>query len=240
MGNYKDLKEVCFRANMEIPKNKLAIYTFGNVSTLDASKGIFAIKPSGVPYDEMKPDDMVIVDMDGNRVEGKMNPSSDTPTHAVLYRSLPGINSIAHAHSVYAVAWAQACRPIPVYGTTHADHLACDIPVTDVMSDEMIKGQYEEQTGHQIINALKDKNLSPQDVQMILVACHGPFTWGETPDKAVYNAVVLEEIARMAFITEQVNPDIRRMKETLINKHYQRKHGKDAYYGQGNKMSKNL
>jgi L-ribulose-5-phosphate 4-epimerase len=232
MSRFKELKEACWRANMEIPKNGLAIYTFGNVSALDASEGLFAIKPSGVPYDEMKADDMVIVDMDGNRVEGKLNPSSDTPTHAVLYRSLSGIKGIVHAHSAYAVVWAQACRPIPVYGTTHADHLACDIPVTLVMSDEMIKGQYEEQTGYQIINALKDKDLSPQDVQMILVACHGPFTWGDTVDKAVYNAVVLEEIARMAYLTEQINPDIRRMKDTLINKHYQRKHGKEAYYGQ--------
>ncbi len=233
MSNFRELKEACWRANMEIPRQKLAIYTFGNVSALDAKEAKFAIKPSGVPYDEMKPDDMVIVDMDGNRVEGKLNPSSDTPTHAVLYRSLPGIKGIAHAHSPYAVAWAQACRPIPIYGTTHADHLFNDIPVTKVMSDKMIKGQYEEETGHQIINALKEKNLSQLDVQMILVACHGPFTWGETPDKAVYNAVVLEEIARMAYITEQINPDIKRMKAALINKHYQRKHGKEAYYGQG-------
>lgn len=232
MSKFNALKETCWKANMEVPKQKLAIYTFGNVSALDKSEGVFAIKPSGVPYDEMKPDDMVIVDLNGNKVEGKLNPSSDTPTHAVLYRSLQGIYSIVHAHSAYAVAWAQACRPIPIYGTTHADHLAGDIPVTLVMSDEMIRGQYEEETGYQIINALKEKNFSPQEVQMILVACHGPFTWGETPDKAVYNAVVLEEIARMAYITEQVNPDIRRMKDTLINKHYQRKHGKDAYYGQ--------
>jgi L-ribulose-5-phosphate 4-epimerase len=234
MKKFKELKEACWKANMEVPRHKLAIYTFGNVSVLDPSEGIFAIKPSGVPYDDMKPEDMVIVDLKGNKVEGKMNPSSDTPTHAVLYRSLPGISSIVHAHSAYAVAWAQACRSIPVYGTTHADHLACDIPVTEVMSDEMIRGQYEEETGHQIINALKENNLSHLDVQMILVACHGPFTWGETPDKAVYNAVVLEEIARMAYMTEQVNPDIKRMKETLIKKHYQRKHGKEAYYGQVN------
>jgi L-ribulose-5-phosphate 4-epimerase len=234
MSKFNELKEACWKANMEVPKQKLAIYTFGNVSAFDPSEGIFAIKPSGVPYDVMKPEDMVIVDLNGNRVEGKLNPSSDTPTHAVLYRSLPGIYSIVHAHSAFAVAWAQACRSIPIYGTTHADHLAGDIPVTEVMSDEMIKGQYEEETGHQIINALKEKNLSPRDVQMILVACHGPFTWGDTPDKAVYNAVVLEEIARMAYITEQVNPGIKRMKETLINKHYQRKHGKDAYYGQAN------
>jgi L-ribulose-5-phosphate 4-epimerase len=232
MSKFKELKEKCWKANMEIPKHKLALYTFGNVSALDPSEDIFAIKPSGVPYDDMKPADMVLVNLDGKKVEGKMNPSSDTPTHVVLYRFLSGVYSIVHAHSTYAVAWAQACRPIPVYGTTHADHLAGDIPVTEVMSDEMIRGQYEEQTGYQIINALKKKNLSPHYVQMILVACHGQFTWGETPDKAVYNAVVLEEIARMAYLSEQVNPDIKRMKETLINKHYQRKHGKDAYYGQ--------
>jgi L-ribulose-5-phosphate 4-epimerase len=232
MSKFDELKEKCWKANMEILRQKLAIYTFGNVSALDHEEGIFAIKPSGVPYDGMKPADMVIVDLEGKKVEGKMNPSSDTPTHAVLYRLLPGIYSVVHAHSAYAVAWAQACRSIPIYGTTHADHLAGDIPVTEVMSDEMIRGQYEEQTGYQIINALKEKNLSPHYVQMILVACHGQFTWGETPDKAVYNAVVLEEIARMAYISEQVNPDIKRMKETLIHKHYQRKHGKDAYYGQ--------
>lgn len=236
MSKLKELKEKCWEANMEIPKQKLAVYTFGNVSALDPEEGIFAIKPSGVPYDEMKPADMVLVDLGGKKVEGKMNPSSDTPTHAVIYRSLQGVLSVVHAHSAYAVAWAQACRPIPIYGTTHADHLAGDIPVTEVMSDEMIRGQYEEQTGYQIINALKEKNLSPQDVQMILVACHGPFTWGKTPDKAVYNAVVLEEIARMAYMTEQINPDIKRMKETLIKKHYQRKHGKDAYYGQQDKQ----
>jgi len=232
MSKYNELKEKCWKANMEVPRHGLAVYTFGNVSALDPSEGIFAIKPSGVPYDEMKAEDMVLLDLDGKKVEGKMNPSSDTPTHIVLYRSLSGVNGIVHAHSTYAVAWAQACRPIPIYGTTHADHLSGDIPVTEVMSDEMIRGQYEEQTGYQIINALKEKNLSPRDVQMILVACHGPFTWGPTPDKAVYNAVVLEEIAKMAYISEQVNPDIKRMKEPLINKHYQRKHGKDAYYGQ--------
>ena len=238
MSKFKELKEMCWKANMEVPRQKLAIYTFGNVSALDPSGGIFAIKPSGVPYDDLKAEDMVLVDLDGKKVEGKMNPSSDTPTHIVLYRSLSGVYGIVHAHSTYAVAWAQACRSIPIYGTTHADHLVGDVPVTEVMSDEMIMGQYEEQTGYQILNALKEKNLSPHEVQMILVACHGPFTWGSTPDKAVYNAVVLEEIARMAYISEQVNPDIKRMKETLINKHYQRKHGKDAYYGQANNNPK--
>ncbi len=233
MSKFKELKRICWEANMEVPKQKLAVYTFGNVSALDSSEGIFAIKPSGVPYDEMKPEDIVIVDLDGKKVDGKMNPSSDTPTHAVLYRALSGIYSIVHAHSPYAVAWAQACLPITIYGTTHADHLAGDIPVTDVMTDDMIKGQYEEQTGHQIVNAIKEKNLSPEETQMILVACHGPFAWGKTPDKAVYNAVVLEEIAKMAYMTKMINPDIKRMKVSLIEKHYQRKNGKDAYYGQG-------
>ena len=232
MTRLQKLKEICYRANMEIPKKNLAIYTFGNVSALDPDEGIFAIKPSGVPYDEMKPEDMVLVDLEGKKIEGTMNPSSDTPTHAILYRFFSGICGIVHAHSTYATGWAQTCRSIPIYGTTHADHLAEDVPVTEVMSDEMIKGQYEEQTGYQIVNALKKQNLSPLEVQMILVACHGPFAWGATPEKAVYNAVVLEELAKMAFITEQADPKIERLKKTLIDKHYQRKHGKDAYYGQ--------
>jgi len=235
MRKFMELRERCWKANLEIPRQKLAIYTFGNVSALDPDEGVFAIKPSGVSYDIMKPDDMVLVDLDGKKVEGKLNPSSDTLTHAVLYRSFSGICGIVHAHSPYATGWAQTCRSIPIYGTTHADHLAGDIPVTEVMSDEMIKGQYEEQTGYQILNALKSQDLSPLEAQMILVACHGPFTWGATPEKAVYNAVVLEEIARMAFITEQTNAQTARMKNTLIDKHYQRKHGKNAYYGQTDK-----
>ncbi len=232
MKDFKELKERCYETNMEIPKRKLAIYTFGNVSALDPDEGIFAIKPSGVAYDELKPEDIVLVDLEGKKVEGKMNPSSDTPTHAVLYRSFPGICGIVHTHSTYATGWAQACRSIPIYGTTHADHLACDIPVTEIMSDEMIKGQYEEQTGYQILNALKDQKLSYEEVQMILVASHGPFTWGATPEKAVYHAGVLEELAKMAFVTEQVHQRPERMKDSLINKHFERKHGKDAYYGQ--------
>lgn len=232
MSRFKELKERCYKANMEIPKRNLAIYTFGNVSALDPQEGIFAIKPSGIPYDELKPEDMVLVNLKGEKVEGEMNPSSDTLTHAVLYSHFSEICGIVHTHSTYATGWAQACRNIPIYGTTHADHLAGKISVTEVMSDEMIEGQYEVQTGYQIVNALKKQNLSPLDIQMILVACHGPFTWGLTPEKAVYNAAVLEELAQMALITEQANPNISRMKETLINKHYQRKHGKDAYYGQ--------
>ena len=233
MDKYKELKERCYKANMEIPKRNLAIYTFGNVSAMDRANGIFAIKPSGVPYDDLKPEDMVLIDLDGNKVEGKMNPSSDTMTHAVLYKAFPEIGGVVHTHATYSVAWSQACKAVPIYGTTHADHLAGTIPITEVMSDEMIKGNYEEQTGYQILNAMKKGNLSAEEVQMILVACHGPFTWGKTPEKAVYNAAVLEELCRMAYLTEQINPKVKPMKDTLIDKHYQRKHGKNAYYGQG-------
>lgn len=229
---YKTLKKQCFDANMEIPRQHLAIYTFGNVSVFDREKQIFAIKPSGLPYEKMKIDDIVVVDLEGNIIEGNLKPSSDTPTHAVLYKSFPQLGGIVHTHSLYATAWAQACRPLPVYGTTHADHLTGDIPVTEIMNDIMIQGNYEEETGNQILQTLKDLNLSVDEVQMILVACHGPFTWGETPEKAVYNAAVLETLATMAFISEQLNPKVKRMKQTLIQKHFDRKHGKDAYYGQ--------
>ncbi|NPD74671.1 MULTISPECIES: L-ribulose-5-phosphate 4-epimerase [unclassified Oceanispirochaeta] len=232
MSRIKELKEICFEANMEIPRRNLAIYTFGNVSAYDTNEKLFAIKPSGVEYSKLKADDMVLVDLDGKVVEGSMRPSSDTKTHAVLYKAFPSLGGIVHTHSTYAVAWAQACCSVPIYGTTHADHLAGDIPVTDVMSDTMIKGDYEEQTGYQILTALKDQNLSVDEVQMILVASHGPFTWGSTPEKAVYNAAVLEELCRMALFTEQIKPGAPRLKQSLIDKHYQRKHGKDAYYGQ--------
>lgn len=232
MSKYKELKERCYKANMDIPKRNLAIYTFGNVSAFDKENNVFAIKPSGVPYEELKPEDMVIVDLDGKIVEGKMNPSSDTMTHVVLYNAFPNIGGIVHTHSTYSVAWSQAIREVPIYGTTHADHLAVNVPVTKVMDDEMIKGNYEEQTGYQILNAFKEKDLNPKEVPMVLVACHGSFTWGETPEKAVYNAAVLEELCKMAFLTESINPNAKLMKDTLINKHYQRKHGNNAYYGQ--------
>ena len=232
MKIYRELKEECYWANMEIPKQNLAIYTFGNVSAFDSGSGVFAIKPSGLPYGQLAPEKMVLVDLDGRTVEGELNPSSDTMTHAVLYRHFTGINGICHTHSACATAWAQACRDIPIYGTTHADHLACNVPVTEIMGDEMILGNYEEQTGLQILDALDSRDLSPKEMPMILVACHGPFTWGDSAAKAVYNAAVLEETARMAAMTEQLNPDIKTMKETLIRKHYLRKHGADAYYGQ--------
>jgi len=230
MSKFEELKEIAYQGNMELPKHGVVIFTFGNVSAIDRKEGAFAIKPSGVSYDLLKPEDMVIVDLDNNVVEGKMNPSSDTKTHTVLYRNFPGIGGICHTHSTYAVSWAQAQRAIPVFGTTHADHLADDIPCTEVMSDDMIKGDYEEETGNQIVQTFR--NVSYEEVEMVLVACHGPFTWGKTAAKAVYNSVILEELARMALLTLEINPSTPGLKKTLIDKHFLRKHGKDAYYGQ--------
>ena len=231
--NFKDLKEQVYEANMEIPKQRLAIYTFGNVSAIDRAKGMVGIKPSGVPYSDLTVDDIVILDLEGRVVDGIMRPSSDTKTHILLYQNFETIGGICHTHSTYAVAWAQAVRPIPNFGTTHADHLTPSVPVTDVMTDAMIQGDYELETGNQILDIFKKQNLSPEEVEMVLVACHGPFTWGKTAAKAVYNATVLEELAKMALLTLQINPSVSPIKQTLIDKHYFRKHGKDAYYGQG-------
>lgn len=231
MNMFKTIREQAFESNRQIPELGLAIYTFGNVSAFDPDKAVFAIKPSGVAYGDLSPDNIVVVDLENQVVEGSLRPSSDTNTHAELYRSFAGIGGIAHTHSTYAVAWSQAIRPIPIYGTTHADHLTRDVPCTEVMSDEMITGDYETETGKQIIETFKD--ISPQDVEMVLVACHGPFSWGKTAEKALYNSAVLEELAQMAFLTEKINPEISGLKQTLINKHYQRKHGTQSYYGQG-------
>ena len=232
MSNYKLLKEEAYECNMQLPALGLVLFTFGNASVVSKSDGVFAIKPSGVPYKSLKPADMVVVDFENNIVEGSLRPSSDTKTHAVLYRQWSDIGGVVHTHSTYATAWAQTQKDIPILGTTHADHLTVDIPCAPVMDDEMIKGDYEHQTGFQIINALNEKSLSYQDVEMILVANHAPFTWGESGQKAVYNSAVLEEIARMAAITLGINEKAPKLKETLIEKHFQRKHGADAYYGQ--------
>jgi L-ribulose-5-phosphate 4-epimerase len=230
MGKFDKIREQVYRCNMDLPRRGVVVYTFGNVSGIDREQGIVAIKPSGVDYELMKPDDIVIVDLDGKIIEGSLKPSSDTRTHLVLYKHFPNIGGIAHTHSTYATAWAQAVRPIPVLGTTHADHLTAEIPVTEVMPDEMIRGNYEEQTGHQILETFKKKSY--EEIEMVLVACHGPFTWGITPEKAVYNAVILEELAKMAALTLQINPEVPSLKQSLIDKHYQRKHGNNAYYGQ--------
>lgn len=230
---YRELKERAWLANLEIPERGLAIYTFGNVSALDAERGVLAIKPSGVDYDTLTADDMVVLDLAGEVVEGRLRPSSDTPTHLVLYRAFggpDGIGGIVHTHSTYATGWAQARRPIPIYGTTHADHLDEDVPCTAVMSGEAVERDYELETGNQILECFEGRD--PLHTPMVLVAGHAPFTWGETPEKAVYHAVVLEELAKMAFITHGIDPSAARLPDSLIRKHYERKHGKDAYYGQ--------
>lgn len=217
---------------MQLNALNLVVYTFGNVSAADRANGVFAIKPSGVPYELLKPEDIVIVDFDNNIIEGDKRPSSDTKTHAYLYKHWENIGGIAHTHATYSVAWAQAQRDIPIFGTTHADHLTSDIPCAPPMADALIEGNYEHNTGIQIVDCFKDKNLSYEEVEMVLIGNHGPFAWGKDAAKAVYNSKVLEVVAEMAYLTLQINPDAPRLKDSLIKKHYERKHGKDAYYGQ--------
>jgi L-ribulose-5-phosphate 4-epimerase len=229
---YKDLKQECYEANMQLNALNLVVYTFGNVSAVDRKNGVFAIKPSGVPYEDLKPEDIVIVDFDNNIIEGTMRPSSDTKTHAYLYKNWPNIGGVAHTHATYSVAWAQSQRDIPIFGTTHADHLTSDIPCAAPMNDSLIEGNYEHNTGIQILDCFKEKNLSYEEVEMILIGNHGPFTWGKNAGKAVYNSKVLEVVAEMAYLTLQINPNAPRLKDSLIKKHYERKHGKDSYYGQ--------
>jgi L-ribulose-5-phosphate 4-epimerase len=227
---HRELRERAWEANMVLPKRKLAICTFGNVSAYDAQSGLMAIKPSGVEYEKLAVDDMVIVDLDGTVVAGTLRPSSDTKTHIVLYRSFPGIGGVVHTHSTYATGWAQARTAIPIYGTTHADHLAEDVPCTEVLDATAIAGDYETATGQQIVACFRERN--PLHVPMVLVAGHGPFTWGATAAAAVYNATILEEIAKMAFITRGVAPKAERLPPALGRKHFERKHGDNAYYGQ--------
>lgn len=229
---YKDLKQECYEANMQLNALNLVVYTFGNVSAVDRENGVFAIKPSGVPYEDLKPEDIVIVDFDNNIVEGSMRPSSDTKTHAYLYKNWPNIGGVAHTHATYSVAWAQSQRDIPIFGTTHADHLTADIPCAPPMADALIEGNYEHNTGIQILDCFKEKNLSYEEVEMVLIGNHGPFAWGKNAAKAVYNSKVLEVVAEMAYLTLQINPNAPRLKDSLIKKHYNRKHGKDSYYGQ--------
>jgi L-ribulose-5-phosphate 4-epimerase len=232
MKQFEKIKQEAYYANMQLPKLGLVLFTFGNVSVADRALNVFAIKPSGVPYDELSPEKMVIVDFNGEIIAGNLRPSSDTKTHAVLYKHWEDITSIVHTHSTYATAWAQSQRPIPIYGTTHADHLTIDIPCAATMNDEMIAGDYEFQTGFQIMQHFQEIGLSYKEVEMILVGNHAPFTWGKTASKAVYNAAVLEELARMAYLTEQINSNAPRLKDSLIKKHFERKHGPAAYYGQ--------
>ena len=229
--SYKELKRQSFEANMELHRRGLVLYTWGNVSQLDRQKGVFAIKPSGVSYESLTADDIVVVDLDSRRVEGSLKPSSDTRTHAHLYRHFETIGGVTHTHSTHATAWAQAQQAIPCFGTTHADYAYGAIPCTAVMSDEQIDRDYEEETGVQITEAFA--GLNPLETPMVLVAGHAPFAWGKDAAESVYHAVVLEEIARMAYLTRLIDPARGPLKQKIVDKHYRRKHGKDAYYGQG-------
>jgi L-ribulose-5-phosphate 4-epimerase len=228
--SYLELKREVYEANMELQRRNLVVYTWGNVSQIDRANGVVAIKPSGVAYEVMTPDDIVIVDLENNIVEGKMRPSSDTKTHTHLYRHFADIGGVTHTHSTYATAWAQTQQGIPCYGTTHADYAYGEIPCTAVMSDEQIQRDYEEETGVQITDCFKDR--SPKEVPMVIVAGHAPFTWGKNGADAVYHAVILEEIARMAYLTKTLQQNTPPLKQAIVDKHYLRKHGKNAYYGQ--------
>ena len=225
-----ELKERVFKANLDLVKQGLVIFTWGNVSGIDRERGLVVIKPSGVSYDEMKAEDMVVVDLTtGQVVEGELNPSSDTPTHLALYRAFPNIGGVVHTHSTYATAWAQAGLDIPNIGTTHADYFYKDIPCTQDMTAEQIEGDYELETGNVIVERFE--GINPDHTPGVLVKNHGPFSWGTTPDKAVYNAKVMEQCAKMAYIAKMLNPELE-MNPLLIEKHYMRKHGPNAYYGQ--------
>lgn len=225
------LKKQVYEANMELPKRGLVTYTWGNVSGFDKETGYFAIKPSGVDYDDLTPDDMVIMDLDGNKIEGKYNPSSDTATHIELYKAWPEVGGIVHTHSSWATQWAQAGRGIPSYGTTHADYFYGDIPCARSLTPEEIEEAYEKNTGLVIIETFADKN--PKFVPGVLCTNHGPFAWGKDAAEAVHNAVVLEECAKMAYYTECINPRVQQIPQPLMDKHFLRKHGENAYYGQG-------
>lgn len=225
----EELKKSVCQANLDLVAHGLVILTWGNVSAIDRQSGLVVIKPSGVSYDNMKPEDMVVVNLEGNVVEGNLRPSSDTPTHLEIYKAFEQVGSVVHTHSTYATAWAQACRPIPNLGTTHADTFHQAVPCTDEMTKEQIEMAYEAQTGVSIVERFKD--MDPMHTPAVLVAHHGPFTWGKTAKEAVQNSVILEEVAKMTSVTVALNADVE-MNENLIEKHYNRKHGKNAYYGQ--------
>ena len=226
----KKLREDVFKANLELAKKGLVIHTFANVSGIDRESNIIAIKPSGVDYSKLSPKTMVLVDLNGNVVEGELSPSSDTKTHIKLYKEFRDIGGISHTHPRYATAWAQAKMPIPCLGTTHADYFYGEVQCTEVIRNEQIKKDYEEETGSLIIDTFK--NIDYHNIKAVLVSCHGPFTWGKDAKEAVYLSVILEEIAYINFMSVLINPNIKSIKKNLLDKHYLRKHGKDAYYGQ--------
>lgn len=228
----EELKQRVYEANMLLPKYGLVTFTWGNVSEIDEESGIFAIKPSGVDYEKLTPDDMVLMDLNGNKVEGRYNPSSDTPTHLELYKAYPEIGGIVHTHSSYATSWAQAGRGIPCYGTTHADYIYGEVPCARSLTKEEIEEAYERNTGILIAEEFQRRNKDYLAVPAVLCKNHGPFTWGKDAHEAVHNAVVLEEVAKMAFRCEHLNPEIAPVPQELQDKHYYRKHGANAYYGQ--------
>ncbi len=229
---YSDVREAAYEANMQLPILGLVLFTFGNASAADRDLGVFAIKPSGVPYGQLTPDLMAVVDFEGKTVESKLRPSSDTLTHAVLYKNWEGIGGVVHTHSTYATAWAQSRRDIPIYGTTHADYTTQSIPCAPPMDDAKIKNDYELETGAQIIDCFKDRSLNYLELEMVLVGSHAPFTWGKDAQKAVHNSAILEFIAQTAYLAEQINSHVPTMKQSLIDKHFERKHGPGSYYGQ--------
>jgi L-ribulose-5-phosphate 4-epimerase len=229
------LKEEVYKANIELPAKGLVLFTWGNVSAIDREKNLVVIKPSGVEYDKLKPEDMVVVNLDGKVVEGNLNPSSDTPTHIELYKKFPETGGIVHTHSTNATIWAQSGRDIPAYGTTHGDYFYGAIPCTRKMTPEEIAGEYEKETGTIIIETFEKRNINPKFVPAVIVHSHGPFTWGKDAAEAVHNSIVLEELAKMAMFTEQVNKDVKPMQQELLDKHFLRKHGENAYYGQKKK-----
>ncbi len=224
------LKQKVFESNISLVRHGLVTFTWGNVSGIDRERGLVVIKPSGVDYGSMTPEDMVVIDLDGNKIEGRWKPSSDTPTHLVLYQAFPNIGGVVHTHSRWATSWAQAGRGIPAYGTTHGDYFYGEIPCTRRMTPAEISDEYEKETGRVIVETFD--RLCADDIPAVLVNSHGPFAWGSDPDNAVHNAVVLEELAFMAFHTEALDPGAGPMQQELLDKHYLRKHGKDAYYGQ--------
>ena len=232
----EELKKKVYEANMELPRRGLITYTWGNVSGIDRDTGYFVIKPSGVDYDkltpELRPEDMVVMDLEGNRIEGTLNPSSDTPTHLELYKKYPEIGGVVHTHSPEATSWAQAGRDIPLYGTTHADYFYGPIPCARSLTPEEIGGEYERNTGLVIIETFEQRGLNPMHTPGVLCTNHGPFTWGKDAAEAVHNAVVLEEVARMAIRTELLNPQVQPAPDSIRDKHFFRKHGENAYYGQ--------
>ena len=230
----KKLKRRVYDANMELPERGLVTYTWGNVSGIDRKRGLFVIKPSGVDYDELTPDDLVVMDLKGNKVEGELNPSSDTKPHLVLYNAFPQIGGIVHTHSPYAVGWAQAGRDLPAFGTTHADYFYGPVPCARHLTQEELDEDYELNTGNTIVETFRERGLDPVAVPGVLCFSHGPFTWGKDPAQAVYHAVVLEEIAKMGIYTRMVDPEAAPAPQRYLDKHYLRKHGPNAYYGQGN------